>query len=172
MSPADARAYYGAGLCYARNGLMPYAATQFYHAVWYDGQNPVYRRALAHAYKDMKQYADAAEQYRKLAELIPAEAEPYLERGRCFVLLGRDGEAVELLKHAVAADSTCGDAYFLMGLAHEHARQPNLAVEAWRKAVLCDTDGKLARKAQRAIERLRRPPTTRPAAAAAAAAAR
>lgn len=171
LTPADAGAYYGAGLCHARRKRLDRAAGFLYKAVWYDGQNPRYRRALAFTYRDMKQYADAAEQFRKLAELLPADAEPYLERGRCFVLLGRDDEAVELLRQAVAADATCGEAYFLMGLAHEHPRQPELALAALRKAVLCDTNGKLAQKARRVIDRLQGgqprtpailPPTSRP----------
>ena len=46
----------------------------------------------------------------------------------------------------------------------ELCRRPKaLAVAAWRKAILCDADGKLATDARRAISRLGAGATTRPA---------
>jgi len=74
-APENAARYYEAGLSHARSARNAKAITALSKAVALDPENTRYRRALALLYEETAQQAEAAQEWRAILQVDPANAE-------------------------------------------------------------------------------------------------
>ena len=115
----------------ARNAVVDYDA--FYEAV--DGNvNDVFYYYREQAALKSRQYQRALDDLAKAIELNPKELTYRAELAVVNIRVGRNEEAVKILKEALAIDDKYAEAYRLMGIAQVQMKQKAAACESFAKA--------------------------------------
>ena len=79
-------------------------------------------------------FAEAAEAYRRLVELVPGNPGVLLNHGMAMAMGGRDAEAIAPLKKALAIEPKIFPAWMFLGGSHLRLGRPAQAAEALEKA--------------------------------------
>lgn len=97
-----------------RLGRVPAALEDAQALLAEQPRNADFHALHARALEAMEDYADAADIWRRLAEEHPDTAACWLRYGTALRLLGQRDEAVAAYRRAIAADASCGDAWWAL----------------------------------------------------------
>ncbi|MDP1799077.1 MAG: tetratricopeptide repeat protein [Planctomycetaceae bacterium] len=96
------------------------------------------REGLAMAYFISGEFAPAVENFEKLTFLQPTEARHYVNWGAVLNRTGKHKEAADILRRAIQRNRKSADAYYNLGIAQRHLKQPSMAVSAYKEAIRLD----------------------------------
>lgn len=80
----------------------------------------------------------AAENFERLTLLQPMEARHYVNWGAVLNREGKHKEAADVLRRAIQRNRRSADAYYNLGIAQRHLKQPSMAVSAYKEAIRLD----------------------------------
>ena len=110
---------------------------------------------LGNVYYARGQYGLAAEQFRKVVDILPQSPDGYFFLGRAFMAQGRVGEAREQFERAIKLEGTIPVFHYEMGMALLKEGRQAEARESLRRAVELNPVGPEADKARQALRDLR-----------------
>lgn len=122
-------------------------------------QDPGLFQNLGNVYSSMGDTEKAKEQYEKAAEIggatdPKAAAANYYNMGVTYINAGKNEEAAEALKKAIAADPTHSEAHYQLGIVYLGMNKMEEAVKELKTYIKLDPNGKNASVAQDLIKQL------------------
>lgn len=136
--PETAEAHRRLGMLYAQSGRFDDAVRHIATAVDLVPSNPRYAHDLGQALHAAKQYAAAADAYRRAIDLHPDLAEAHLQLGDILRLQGKAEEAAASYRRAIAAAPREPKAHIHLGLLLHDQRAYDAALAELRQAVAID----------------------------------
>lgn len=115
--PKNALKHYRAGMKFLDQGESAVAIKEFQAAVELYDQYYAARLQLGHEFRAQRRYEEAAQILRPLAQIAPRRAAPRVETAAALLALGRQVEAIEELRIALALGETNWEAHFYLGWA-------------------------------------------------------
>ncbi|MGA8314141.1 MAG: sulfatase-like hydrolase/transferase [Terriglobales bacterium] len=133
VNPANYRAWYQLGLIESKTDKNA-ATADYQKAVSIQGSFAPLRRDLGLLYFQQGNYAEAADQLAKAAELGVNDAPLYNFLGISYVHTNRLDKAVETYKKAIKLDPKLAEAYLNLGYAYQRLNQSRAAQEEYATA--------------------------------------
>jgi tetratricopeptide (TPR) repeat protein len=157
--PEAAHAHYLYGFALREAGRLQEAADPLATALRLAPDEPVYLRALAELYADLRRYEEALPLARRATEVGPHRAANHVTFGYVASAAGRKEEARRAYETAVALDPNDAAAWNNLGCLDLEDRQPLRARLRFREALRLDPRGRRARRNLTLVAQ----PGTRPA---------
>ncbi len=102
------------------------------------------RRRDSQAGRPEPERQEQPQERRQEDEPAPPSSQKVKEKARQYISRGEFGKAVSLINQALAPAAADAETYFLLGLAHEKANEPEAAREDFRRALFLDANLSLA----------------------------
>jgi predicted O-linked N-acetylglucosamine transferase (SPINDLY family) len=134
LVPTHSQAFYNLGNCY-RALTNPERALEAYdQALELDPADLPARVNRAAILRDLRAFDRALEAYSDIIRLSP-NAEAFCNRGVCLQKMGRQAEAIEDFKRAIAIHPTLAEAFCNLGIAHRNLGDLPAALSAYDRAI-------------------------------------
>ena len=134
LNPTHAQAFFNLGNCYRTLKDSERALEAFEQAIKLDPADLPARFNRAATLQDLRAFDQAVEEYGELVRLSP-NAETFFNRGACLQKIGRQIEAINDFKRAIAIDPNLAEAFCNLGLAHRTLGNLSAALSAYDRAI-------------------------------------
>jgi tetratricopeptide (TPR) repeat protein len=128
------------GVAYGKEGKQALASKDFGEAIRLKPDAATYMQR-GDAYRTLKNYIEAADDYSKVIAFDPRNYQAYVVRGMCYASLHKDKEALKDFGRALALNKTCVEALIQRGSLHLSNQHYRLAANDLEDAMaLAPTD--------------------------------
>ena len=123
-SPLSFEAMNNLAVTYGEEGQPERAQALLEKAIKSDPENEVAYFNLASYHVRRREWTPALQNYDRVLDINPLNAGAAIEKGRIYLELGRNDDAVKTLNSALAINSNSLDAYTLLSSAYEKLSRP------------------------------------------------
>jgi len=134
LEPAHPQAHLNLGNCYRALKYPERALEAYEQAIELDPANLLAKVNRAAALQDLRAFERAVEAYSEVIRLL-SNAEVLCNRGICLQKIGRQLEAIDDFRRAIAIDPTLAEAFCNLGLAHRSLGDLPAALSAYDSAI-------------------------------------
>lgn len=134
LTPTHSQAFFNLGNCYRALKNLQRALEAYEQAVELDPADLPARVNRAAILRDLGAFDRALEAYGEIIRLSP-NAEAFCNRGVCLQKMGRQAEAIEDFKRAIAISPDLAEAFCNLGIAHRNLGDLPAALSAYDRAI-------------------------------------
>jgi predicted O-linked N-acetylglucosamine transferase (SPINDLY family) len=137
ISPTHSQAFFNLGNCHRALGSSNLALEAYDSAILLDPTDRAARANRATTLLDLRAFDRAVEEYGEIIRLSP-NADAFCNRGAILQKLGRQTEAIEDFKRAIAVDPNLAEAFSNLGIAYRKLGDHAAALSAYDRAIEID----------------------------------
>jgi len=134
LAPAHSQAFFNLGNCHRTLKNPELALKAYDQAIKLDPADLPARVSQAAILQDLREFDRALQAYDEIIRLSPS-AETLCNRGVCLQKVGRQAEAIEDFKRAIAIHPTLAEAFCNLGIAHRNLGDLSAALSAYDRAI-------------------------------------